>query len=52
MKRLLLFLPLIATPLVFSCLPKDEMQTVDRPSSPPLEPSQPATLETATFALG
>ena len=52
MKRLLVFLPMIATPLLFSCLPKDEIQTVDKPSSPVAEPAQPATLQTATFALG
>jgi hypothetical protein len=52
MRRLLVFLPMIATPLLFSCLRHDELQTVDKPTSPPLEPVQPATLETATFALG
>src|SRR5262249_18222462 len=52
MKRLLVFLPMIATPLLFSCLPKDEIQIVDKPSSPVAEPAQPATLQTATFALG
>jgi peptide-methionine (S)-S-oxide reductase len=51
MKRLLVLLPMIATPLLFSCLRRDETQTMNKPSSPP-EAALPATLETATFALG
>jgi hypothetical protein len=45
MKRLLCAFPILATPLLFSCLREDQPK-------PSLEVVMPAKLETATFALG